>query len=456
MAGAFARWWRASDAGSDWHAAWSSAVIMLPQAIVLATLAGLPPEAGIYASVFSVAVAALVGKCPTVLSGPNTAIAVMVSAALTPLAAPMSGGYVRLALTLALLAGLIQLAMAALRLGRLLHLLPPFVVQGVITGVGMILITSQASALLGVIDVPGEAAWVSVWRLPEVLAQANGCALAVAVSTLAAGLLAPRLPGLRRVPTLVVALLAGCLCCAVLDALWGAAWVDLERIGFMTLQLLPLSQPHLDWQELYLLKQLLLSAAGIAFVGVLQTLIIIQGTRAEGEPAADSPDREIAAQGLGNIVNAFTSAFPGSGSFNRSASHAAAGARTYRAAVGSAVILFALGFAAAPLIARIPLAALAGTLVLIGVDMLRSVVRRHVRGRPLRAAWSLAIVAGVTVGSGLQNALIVGLLLGSFMSLRHRTHPKPAAPVVPAAPAAPEAVAEPPAGASASALSRIV
>ncbi|MCW5667481.1 MAG: SulP family inorganic anion transporter [Piscinibacter sp.] len=420
--------WHDPARRADAQAAWASALIMLPQAVVLAALAGLPPEAGIYASVFAVAACSLTGRCAGVLSGPNTAVAVLVAATLVPLAAPQSTDYQRLALLLALLAGLMQLGFAALRLGRVLQLMPPFVVHGVTGGVGLILVTSQCGALLGVLGVAGEAPWVALWRLPEALTRASGWAALVGTATLAGGLLAPHLAALRRVPALVVALLAGCLCSAALDLLVGSARADVERVGHLSLHWLPLSWPGLAAGELYLLRPLLLGALGIAFVGVMQTLIIVQAAPPDG--TQPSPDREIVAQAAGNLVAAFTSAMPGSGSFNRSAAHVAAGARSRGAGAGSALVLLVLGFAAAPLAARIPVAALAGTLMLIGVDMLRSVWRRQIAGRSLRAWWSVAAVALAALAGGLQTALVSGLLLAGALALRRRAQLRSAAQLV--------------------------
>src|SRR5262250_678756 len=97
------------DLTSDWRAGWVSAIVMLPQTIVLATLAGMPPETGVYASVFPVIVAALAGASPRLLSGPNTAVAAMIATALAPLATAASDEYVALALTLTAMVGAVQL-----------------------------------------------------------------------------------------------------------------------------------------------------------------------------------------------------------------------------------------------------------------------------------------------------------------------------------------------------------
>jgi SulP family sulfate permease len=397
---------------ADWRAAWTSAVIMLPQAVILATLAGLPPEAGIYASVFPVIVAALAGKCPRLLSGPNTAVAVMISAALAPLATPFSADYVKLALVLSVMVGVIQLGAAMLRLGRLFELLPPFVVQGVTLGVGIVIVSTQASAILGVMGVGGEAPWLSLWRIPDALERANWSAVAVALVTCFTGLATRDTLLAKWCPPLVAALLAGCLSGLLLDVLFGVAQVRLERVGFIALLPLPWSVPQFVWEELYLTKQLLTNALAIAFVGTLQTLIIVRNNQG-GLRDTGAPNREMVAQGLANVASAFTSGFAGSGSFNRSAAHVAAGARTRAAAALSSLIMFALGFGATVLFALVPLPALAGTLVLVGIDLMRSVLRQTRQLMAIGDRANVFVVAGLTLVMGLEDALLGGLMLSA-------------------------------------------
>lgn len=390
----------------DFRAGWVSALVMLPQAVILAALAGMPPEAGVYASVFPVIVAALLGASRRLLSGPNTAVAVMTAAALAPLATPASSEYVALALTLSAMVGLIQLACGASRLGRVLDAMPDFIVRGVTIGVGLVILATQSTTVIGVLSVPGEAPWLSVWHAAAGVERMNPYAALVALASVAAGL------ALRRyracpVPPLVAALAAGTLAAAVLDLTLGSHTIDLERLGHLGIHLLPLSLPGFAWEELYVLKQLLLSAIAIAVIGALQTVIIARSIASlDGQPT--NPNRELVAQGAANIAAALTSGFAGSGSFNRSAAHVTAGARTALAAVFSAIMMLALVVVAEPLLAFVPAAAMAGTLLLVGGGLLRSTpLGRPERGRRLEF-WATLAVAAMVLLAGLEAAVFWG------------------------------------------------
>ena len=280
----------------DIRAAWTSALIMLPQAVVLAALAGLPPEAGIYASVFPVVIAALVGASPRLLSGPNTAVAVMIGSALTPFATPFGVEYIQLALVLSALVGLVQLFSWLCRAGRLFEIVPDCIVHGVTLGVGMVIVGSQLHAVLGVLSVPGEAPWLSVWYAAAALDRANGHAVIVAVISVASGCIVAHSRLRRWVPPLIAALAGGSLCAFLFDLAIGSATVNLDRIGHISLLAVPLSLPHFAHDELYVVKQLLQSAFAIALIGALQTVIIAR-TFAEQTGDSVNAQREILAQG---------------------------------------------------------------------------------------------------------------------------------------------------------------
>jgi sulfate permease, SulP family len=394
----------------DVRAGWESALVMLPQAVILATLAGMPPEAGVYASVFPVIVAALLGASRTLLSGPNTAVAVMTAAALMPLATPASAEYVSLALTLAAMVGLMQLACGAGRLGRLLEAMPDFVVQGVTLGIGLVIIFTQCTAVLGVLSVPGEAPWLYLWHALAALDRLNLYAVLVALVSVVTGVLVRR-RRVRFLTPLVAALASGTVCAVLCDLVLGADAINLERLGHMTIQLLPLSFPVFAWEELYVLKQLLQSALAIAVIGALQTVIIARSiSKTDGQ--SDDPSRELVAQGAANVVASLTSGFAGSGSFNRSAAHVAAGARTPLAAVCSALMLFAVVAVAAPLLAYVPVAAMAGTLLLVGWGLFRSVPFAWPQRSERPAFMAMAAVAFMVIAAGLETAVFWGCAAG--------------------------------------------
>jgi len=416
------------DLTSDWRAGWVSAIVMLPQAVVLAALAGMPPETGVYASVFPVIVAALIGASPRLLSGPNTAVAAMVAAALTPLAIPASGEYVALALALTAMVGVVQLLAAAARLGRLFDAMPDWIIHGVTLGVGLMILATQLPVVLGVLAVPGEAPWVSLWHAAAGLPRLNPYSVAVASISVVAALAAKRVRALRGT-LLVTALVAGAVTTLTFDCLFGADTVNLDRVGYLALSIFPASMPEVSWDQFYVLKQLAQSALGIAFIGALQTLIIARSIARVGDETAN-PNRELLAQGLANLVASFTSGFAGSGSFNRSAAHVNAGARSPLAAVLSALILFGLVFAAGPLLAQVPTAAMAAALILVGWGLVRATPLRLLRRN---GAWSLAstlIVALMVVAAGLEAAVLwacaggIAVLIWDRASNReHKKHP---------------------------------
>ncbi|NRR30451.1 SulP family inorganic anion transporter [Oxalobacteraceae bacterium] len=422
----------------DWRAGAISALIMMPQAIILATLAGLPAEAGIYAAVFPVALAALLGRCPTLLSGPNTTLCLMISSALTPLASPHSADYLQLALMLSALVGALQLIAAMLGLGRLFVLLPAVIARGLALGVGAVIIASQTNAMLGLLGVEGESAWVALWRLPGELGRANGYALAVAAVTVLSGVLCGAGKGrgwLRWCSPHTAALLCGTAAACALSTLLGAAYVDLERVGGIALTALPWSLPQFHGEDLYLSKQLLQSAFMIAFMGATQTLIIVRN--GQGEVGGGAANVELCAQGLANLLSSLTSGFAGSGSFNRSAAHASAGARTRLAGVLSALFMYGFGFVLAPLIAVIPLAALAGTLALIGADLLRSTLRGP-PGEGRRARLAMLGVGLLVLFAGLETALFASLAAYGAVRLWRAATPPRTAPPETAVPLAPQ------------------
>lgn len=403
----------------DLRAGWTSALVMLPQAVILAALAGLPPEMGVYASVFPVVIAAWLGASPRLLSGPNTAVAAMIAAALAPFAAPFSGEYCALALVLTLLVGGLQCLAWAARMGRLFEVVPDAIVRGVTLGVGLVIIASQLSTVLGVLGVPGEAPWLAIWYAVGALDRINPYALIVAAGSVAAGTWCARSRWKTWVPPLVASLAGGTILAWLLDFVLGSATVDLERVGRLSLVALPLSMPALAMDELYIVKQLLQSALAIALIGCLQTVIIARSLAERMGDPVDS-QRELLAQGAANLVAAFTSGFAGSGSFNRSEAHLAGGARTPLAAIASAVLLFLLVVIAGPVLAFVPAAAMAGTLLLIGQGLIRSCRWTWLAQTDPRAAAAVTAIALLVLAAGLETAVLWSLAVAAgFGVWRH-------------------------------------
>lgn len=404
----------------DLRAAWVSAIVMLPQAIAFAVIAGLPPEMGVYASVVPVIVAALLGASPNLLSGPNTAVSVMIGGALLPLAAPGSTDYIALAATLTAMVGVTQLLAAVGGAGRLLALLPAFVPNGLTAGIGAVMLLTQLAPATGLLSVAGCAPWLCAWTSLGSWHAVNPYSAAVALASVVAGRVAARWP-LRGLPPLVAAMLGGTLVAALLDLLFGAAATNIDRIGQLHVALLPWSLPRLGTDEWYVLKQLVHSALAISVVGGLQTVVIsraIAGTA----PVHNNPRRELLAQGAANLAASITGGFAGSGSFNRTAAHVKAGAETPAAAVLCSVLLMLLAWVAGPLFAYLATPAVAGTIGLIGWSMLSSGWTAIRCDRGFSRAAALATVASAVL-AGVESSLTLVTALGfSSLVLAHRPH----------------------------------
>lgn len=411
---------RRDDAISSWRAnllpGALAALLTLPQAIALAALAGMPFEAGLYLSLLPALVATLAGHSPLALSGPNTAASLMLMASASMLAAPGGPDFIQQVLATTLCAGLFQLLLAAGRAGNLLLELPASVTRGVIAGTGVLILTQQAGPLLGVpingsgiVEMLGQALFFDAPR--------DG-ALLIGALAVAAGLGAQHL-GHKRY-ALLAALLAGWLAAEAADLLAGAANTGIERLGTVPLGARPLSWPAIDATDTVRLLAALRDGFAVAVVGSLQTAVMAR-ILAYRAGAAMNINRDIAGQGLMNLVAAFTAGFAGATSFNRSLANLEAGATGRQAGILCVAFLALGAFLAGPLLARIPLPAVSGVLVLVGWSLVAGVRREDFTGRVHMIEFLTTLAVAVFLG--LLQAVIAGALLAIyFHSLRHRNH----------------------------------
>jgi sulfate permease, SulP family len=325
----FLAWWPQVDRSSARHdatAALTGAIVVLPQAVAFATIAGLPPQYGLYAAMVPTIVAALWGSSRHLVSGPTTAISLLVFATLSPLAEPGSERYIGMVLTLALLAGVFQLAMGLARLGGLVNFISHTVIIGFTAGAALLIAASQIRNFFGLAVPRGAEFLETLIYAAQHLGEAHVWVTLVGAVTLVAGLLARRF--LPRWPYMIVAMVTGGVVAAMLNQVLGA-----ERTGIATVGALPgaLPQPSLPDLSFGTLKALLFPAAVVALIGLTEAVAIARSVAARSGQRLDA-DQEFVGQGLSNIAGSFFSAYPSSGSFNRSGINYAAGARTPLAA----------------------------------------------------------------------------------------------------------------------------
>jgi sulfate permease, SulP family len=402
----FLAWWGRVDRRTlraDFGAGLTGSLILVPQGVAFATIAGMPPEYGLYAAMVPVIVSALFGSSWHLVCGPTTAISIVVFASLSPLAEPGSAAFVRLALTLSFLSGLIMLTLGWLRLGGLMNFVSHTVVVGFTAGAAVLIAASQVKNFFG-LPVPRGASFAQVMHAVAThLDQINPWVLLVAVVTMLTSLLARR--WLKKVPHMITALVAGSLLAA-----WLNGWLGPERTGIATLAALPRGLPPLSVPDLSFdtVRQLLPIAIALAILSLTEALAIAGALALKTEQRLDS-NQEFIGQGLANIVGAFFSAMPTSGSFNRSGVNAEAGARTPLSAVFASVFLLVILVFVGPLAQWLPLAVVSGLLFVVAWGLFDTrEMRRLWREEPMERA-GLVVTLIATVALSLEWAILLGL-----------------------------------------------
>ncbi len=404
-------------------------IMLIPQSLAYAMLAGLPPEIGLYASILPIIAYALFGTSRALAVGPVAVISLMTLTAASAVAPPGSPDFIAATLILALLSGLILIVMGVLRLGFLANLLSHPVVSGFITASGIIIATSQLKSVLG-IKASGEAMPELVTTLIENAKDTNPYTLAIGV--IATGFLfwvrkglKPMLMGfgLAARPADLIAK-AGPIVAVALSILAVIAF-DLEAkgvkvVGNIPQSLPPFTVPLFDadlWQRLAI-PALLLSIIGfVESVSVAQTLAAKKRQRIV-------PDQELIGLGAANVAAAFSGGYPVTGGFARSVVNFDAGAETPAAGAFTAVGILLAALFLTPLLASLPIATLAGTIIVAVLSLVDFKTPRAIcrYSKPDFAA--MAATIAVTLLIGVEPGVIagVGLSLALFLWRSSRPH----------------------------------
>lgn len=417
----FLRWWPRVDRHvlkADLLAGLIGAIIVLPQGVAFATLAGMPPEYGLYAAMVPAVVAALWGSSFHLVSGPTNTISLVVFATLSPLAEPGSPDFVRLALTLTFMVGAIQLAMGFARFGILVNFISPTVVVGFTAGAGLLIIGTQVEGFFGM-PVPRGALFLhAIGALLGHVADINPYVVGVGLSTLLAALAVRQ--WLPRVPYMIVAMLVGSLVALVLNQTFGTAATGIHTIGTLVGGVLPpLSLPHVS---LYALRDLFSIAVAVTVLALAQAVPIARALAVKSGQRIDG-NQEFIGQGLSNLVGSFFSSYPVSGSFNRSGLNYEAGARTPLAAVFSAGFLVLVLVAVAPLAAYLPIAAMAAILFLVAWGLFDFRSMRMIIRTSRKETAVLVITLVSTLVLHLEMAILVGMLVSLMLYLQRTSQP---------------------------------
>jgi sulfate permease, SulP family len=417
----FLRWWHRVDRGTlkaDFLAGLTGAVVVLPQGVAFATIAGMPPEYGLYAGIVPAIVAALWGSSWHLVSGPTTAASIVVFSSLSVFAEPGSADYVRLALTLTLMVGVLQLVMGLARLGSLVNFISHSVVVGFTAGAAFLIAANQFKNFFG-IDIPrGLHFHEMLGTLLLSLEQINPFVAGVGVATLILGLaVRHRFP---RFPYMIAAMVGGSLIAFVLNQLVGMETTGIRTIGALPGGLPPLSMPDFSMSTIKQLAPVTLAATLFALT---EAVSIARSLGARTHQHIDG-NQEFIGQGLSNIAGSFFSGYVATGSFNRSGLNFQAGARTPLAAVFAGSLLAGVVVLVAPLAAYLPNAAMAAILFLVAWGLIDFHAIRNILRASRSETGVLAVTFFSTLFLELEFAIMAGVLLSLGLYLNRTSKPR--------------------------------
>ena len=416
----FLQWWpRVARASlrADLIAGLTGSLILVPQGVAFATIAGMPPEYGLYAAMLPAIVAALWGSSWHLVSGPTTAISIVVFATMSPLAEAGSAHYVQLVLTLTFLVGIFQLLLGGLRLGTLVNFVSHTVVVGFTAGAAVLIAISQVKNFFGIALPRGASVAAVMQGLAQQAQDINPFVTSVSLFTVVCCVAARR--WWPRVPHMIVGMVSGSLLAYAMNQTWGLEHTGVGSIGALRIGFPPLSSPDFDWQTIQTLAPIAMAVALLALteaVSIARSMALNTGQRIDG-------NQEFIGQGLSNIVGAFFSGYASSGSFNRSGLNVQAGAQTPLAAIFSAVFLLLIMLFLAPLAQYLPVAAMAGILFVVAWGL----IDFHHIGEILRVSRSESAVLAATwlatLTVQLEFAIYSGVALSLLLYLKRTSQP---------------------------------
>lgn len=417
--------YRREDLSGDLTAGIIVAIMLVPQSMAYALLAGMPPQSGLYASILPLILYAMFGTSRALAVGPVAIVCLMVASALTPLAQPGSAQYVALGLTLAFLSGVFLVVLGALRLGFVTNFLSHPVLAGFTSAAALVIGISQLKDLLGV-PLPNSHFLPSViWGALKAVPKMNIATALIGVASVAMLIWRTELVGLAKAQGYVSAGVAGHLTkgmplivVAVMTFvawLFGlGGWAGVKIVGTIPQGLPPLTFPPLGIDTV---SVLIVPAMLISLIGFLESVSVAKSLASKRRQSIEA-NGELKGLGAANIGAALTGGFPVTGGFSRSMVNFSAGANTQLATLITVGIILAFVVALTPLLYHLPRAVLAAIVVVAVANLFDAASFRHawaydkVDGFGYLATFVAVLTLGVDVGIvfGIAASLVLHLM----------------------------------------------
>lgn len=422
--------YQSQDLVGDLMAGAIVAIMLVPQSMAYALLAGLPAQIGLYASIVPLMLYALLGTSRSLAVGPVAMVSLLVAAGIGPWARPGTPDYLALALGLALLVGLIQTMMGLVRLGFLVNFLSHAVVSGFTSAAALIIGVSQLKHLLG-IQIPRTESFGGLLQaIAQHLSETNLVTLGIGLSSIAMlfyfnqrlgrllhrrGVASGWIMPLTRSGPLLIVLVSTLL-------VWGLRLVEtagVKIVGEIPAGLPPITLPTFDWA---VWQNLLPTALVISFVGFMESIAVAKSLASKRRQKIDA-NQELIGLGVANLGAAFTGGYPVTGGFSRSMVNFTAGANTGLASMITALLIILTVIFLTPLFYFLPQAALAAIIIvavssLIDVDTCRQMWRYNKTD-----AASLLITFVAVLAVGIETGIVVGVLTALVFYLWRTSQP---------------------------------
>ena len=395
---------RSSTLRGDLFGGLAAGVVALPLALAFGVASGLGPAAGLYGAIALGIIAALLGGTPVQISGPTGPMTLVVTSLVAAHTLPSGAVDLRSLVGVLVLAGLVQVGLGMARLGAYIRYVPYPVISGFMTGIGVIIILQQLFPLLGVVP-PASDPLSIVRQLYLIGGNVRWPAVVLSVATVAMVYVFPRLT--KVVPASLVALVT-------LTAVSFALKFDVPVIGEIPSGFPKVLLPSFDLRAV---PAMVVPAFELALLGAIDSLLTSLVADNVTRSQHDS-NRELVGQGVGNMVAGLLGGLPGAGATMRTVVNVNAGGKTRLSGVVHGLFLVAVLLGLSGLVQYVPRAVLAGLLVTVGIAIIDTRGFAHLRQAPRADAFMMLLVLVLTVFADLIVAVIVGLIIASFVLVK--------------------------------------
>lgn len=405
----------ASNLKHDIMAGLTGALIVLPQGVVFAQIAGLPPEYGLYTAIITPVIASLFGSSWHMISGPTTALSIVIMSTLSGYAEPFSPEFVQLVFSMTLMVGVFQLILGLVRMGSLVNFVSHTVIVGFTAGAAILIAIKQFKHVLGIDIAKGLSFQETIQALGLQIGETNLYVLLIALVTLGSSLVFRRF--LPRWSYMLLAMVLGSVLCFLIGGEEkGVILIDNISVSLPP----PLSMPFFSWETF---SQIASDAFAVALLGLIEAVAIARSIATKTNQRIDG-NQEFIGQGLSNIVGSFFSCYAGSGSFTRTGVNRQAGGRTPLAAIFAAIFLVLVLLLIAPLMSYLPMAVMGGIILLVAYTLIDFDHIKEIIHLSKTETAILLVTFLATLLIELEFAIYIGVILSLITYLQKTAKPK--------------------------------